>query len=412
MAHHQFIYEGADDDLKSRQMLNQPLEDFHSHEISIREKKKYLNEAWKIRLGKKLLFNRHGLGLIQQALIQYQGMASQIQFRLQIDSVTRRNYYPGIYNSEETAVGIPVSAFRDGVSYHGEDKISLTIPVSSHFIPFPAGLCPSMDMAIPKALLMSYGSEFDLLFANQISVLNNLSDSVRRSPCAWWKCFVRGRWTDLPKQLALNFNQIHSSAQVHSTAVVEGSFIGPGAVIGAHCVVRYSMIGKDARLHDGAKAEFSIVGEKSWLMHDLVLYRCLVEDHVFLIHGPYQFSFFQSRSAAFASIMMDYRPDAKSIKISTPEGPREYRGRFLGAVLKEGAKTLGGCLLAPGAIVPQNVWLGVDSRSVHGKMGDVLPTNQLLSPAFVTASNAKSVSTAATISDRRVSLEKSEGGNQ
>jgi hypothetical protein len=115
-------------------------------------------------------------------------------------------------------------------------------------------------------------------------------------------------------------------------------------------------------------------------MHDLVLIRSHVEDEVFLIHGPYQFSCFHSRSAAFATIMMDYRPDAKPIKAMTFSGVREYRGRFLGALLKEGAKSLGGSLLSPGIIIPEDTWLGCDSESIHRPRRDELPQRRVVSP--------------------------------
>jgi len=50
--------------------------------------------------------------------------------------------------------------------------------------------------------------------------------------------------------------------------------------------------------------------------------------------------------------MMDYRPDAKPIKINTQDGIVQYRGRFLGALLKEGASLLGGTLTSPGITIP------------------------------------------------------------
>jgi NDP-sugar pyrophosphorylase family protein len=195
---------------------------------------------------------------------------------------------------------------------------------------------------------------------------------------------MRSLWNrlskDWRKNVVLNYKNVHPTAQVHPTAVVEGSIIGPHAEIGAHCVVRYSYIGENVTLHDGAKVEFSVVGNHSWLMHDLVLVRSLTEDHVFLIHGPYQFSYFQSGSSAFATILMDYRPDAKPIQVKTSHGLKNYGGRFLGSVLKEGAKILGGTLLAPGRIVPENTWLGVPSDDIHLIENENLPQDRALAP--------------------------------
>ena len=153
-----------------------------------------------------------------------------------------------------------------------------------------------------------------------------------------------------------------------------------GARIGAHTSVRFSWIGKGARLHDGAKVEYSVVGERTWLMHDLVLYRSVAEAEVFLIHGPYQFSFFQSGSGAFATIMMDYRPDGKAIRAETSSGLLPYGGRLLGSVLCEGARTLGGSLLAPGRVVPKDVWLSALPDQIHAVTAADLPPGLPLAP--------------------------------
>ena len=58
-------------------------------------------------------------------------------------------------------------------------------------------------------------------------------------------------------------------------------------------------------------------------------------------------------SSAFATILMDYRPDGRPIRVENKERNMEYRGRFLGSILKTKSKTLGGVLLAPGSIVPE-----------------------------------------------------------
>ena len=138
------------------------------------------------------------------------------------------------------------------------------------------------------------------------------------------------------------------------------------------------------RLHDGAKVEFSVVGNGSWLMHDLVLYRSYAEESVFLIHGPYQFSSFQSGSGAFATIMMDYRPDRKPIRVKTPKGIRNYLGPFLGSVLKPGAKTFGGSLVAPGRIIPSETWLACEAKSVHTLEPEKsLPIKKTISPSYL-----------------------------
>ena len=92
------------------------------------------------------------------------------------------------------------------------------------------------------------------------------------------------------------------------------------------------------------------------------MFRCHVEGEVFLIHGSYQFSCFESGSAAFATIMMDYRPDGKAIRVKTCRGIREYGGRFLGALLKERAKSLGGSGGGRGGFATVRLPGSVDTR--------------------------------------------------
>ena len=108
-------------------------------------------------------------------------------------------------------------------------------------------------------------------------------------------------------------------------------------------------------------------------MHDLVFYRSVAEPQVFLIHGPYQFSYFQRRSAAFACIMMDYRPDGQPTKVPTGQGLRSYKGRFLGAVLQEDAKVFGGTITAPGITIPKG-------RHVYAEADHICRAKDLMSP--------------------------------
>lgn len=187
------------------------------------------------------------------------------------------------------------------------------------------------------------------------------------------------------RRLGLCFAHIDSTADVHPTAVIEGSVVESDARVGAHAVVRYSHVGRGARLFDGVTVEHSVVGPRSWLMHGLALYRSHVEDEAFLIHGPYQFSCFQSGSAAFATIMMDYRPDARPIRAETVDGIREYRGRFLGALLQEKSKALGGCLLTPGLTVPAGTWLACDPASLHRPTHTEMPQGVPVPPREITS---------------------------
>jgi hypothetical protein len=249
-------------------------------------------------------------------------------------------------------------------------------------MPFPRGLAEPGETSVPHALLMGHGGDFDVLFADQIAWPAALRRRVGRSPGALFRAAVGRHPRDFGLRAARAWNAIDRTAEVHPTAVVEGSRIGPRARIGAHCTVRFSTVGADARLHDGAKVESSSVGPGTWLMHDLVLFRCHTEDEVFLIHGPYQFSSFHSRSGAFATILMDWLPHGGPFKVVTPHGVREYHGPFLGSVYREGARTLGGTLLAPGRIVPANTWLSADPDQVHRRVDAGFPQGVPVPPGW------------------------------
>ena len=318
---------------------------------------------WTLTLGPSLLFDESGLRVLVEALRSYRGAASEIAFRLRLDPAAHRDYYSlGSALDDASSIPLPVEAKRSG---SGRDTIVVEVPYSSALPSFPRSLADPAPVTTPLALLMEYQGDFDLLFANQIALFSRLAREVPWSLRAWIRALVGRRSGALKRRLSLAYARIHPTADVHPTAVIEGSVIEANVRIGAHAVVRYSHIGERAVLHDGAKVEFSVVGPGSWLMHDLVCYRCLLEDEVFLIHGPYQFSSFQSGSAAFATIMMDYRPDGRPIRVATRSGLKEYGGRFLGALLQEGAKALGGSLLAPGILVPAGTWLACDPEAVH-----------------------------------------------
>lgn len=360
-----FEYTGPAAPFLNRKLLNQSITEFHQAAIKAIEKPSAQSQ-WTIYLEDTLLFDNGGLALLRDAVKNYRGEATTLLFELQLSEAIYRNYYSlGEPRTPRGTITLPVKAVRaNGGNIEEIITVSFKYTVSE-YVQFPDSLAKSEHMETPTQLLSVYHGEYDLLFANQMLIFAHLAKQIKFSPRAWLGLLTKRHVKSKTKRISLAYKNIHPSAQIHPTAVIEGAAIGEGAVIGAHCVVRYSYIGKHAQLKDGAKVEFSIVGDRSCLMHDLVLLRSHVEDDVFLIHGPYQFSLFMSHSAAFATIMMDYRADNKPIKVMTENGLREYQGRFLGAVLKEYAKSLGGSLLAPGMIVPEKTWLSCDLSQVH-----------------------------------------------
>ncbi len=358
-----FIRRPLEVSLESREVLGRTIAAFLDEEL--KHLAKDSDSDWEVTLGENLIFDRAGLELLKTCLSSYKGNADQVIFSLRSSESCFRDYYSLQRQSSDDVVNLEAIAKKVSGKNILTETIEVILPELTTTVPMPSSLAREVITSLPLALLMNINCEHELLFANQIAYFPKLLREIRISPWAWVKSLFPRGGISFKQRIAINTNRIHPSAQVHPTAVIEGSFIGEGSRIGAHAVVRYSLLGKNVRLHDGAKVEHSVVGDGSWLMHDLVLYRSCTEKEVFLIHGPYQFSYFQSYSAAFATIMMDYRPDAKPIRISTRSGKKAYEGRFLGSVLKPGSKTLGGCNLAPGRIVPENVWLAGDKDSLH-----------------------------------------------
>lgn len=369
-----FEYRGLAPDLARRQLLGQFVETFH-RECALPPPSE---AAWTVSLGDRLLFDRAGLAAIQGAILGYAGDAELLRFDLVPGPEARRDYY-SLAPFEGDALPLPVEARRPHGT--GEARVRVPLPERTWPLEFPAALAPRTRVSVPRALLMPVTSPFDVLFANQIAIFPELERHVSRAPGAWLEAlFGPRRGGGFTQRAGLAWRRVHRTADVHPTAVIEGSSIGPGVRIGAHCMVRYSWIGAGARLHDGAKVEYSVVGANSWLMHDLVLSRSVVEDECFLIHGPYQFSHFQHRSAAFATILMDYRPDGKPIQVATDRGLLPYGGAFLGSVFEEGARAMGGTLLAPGRIVPRDTWIGADPSAIHSLGRGALEPGRVLPP--------------------------------
>jgi len=387
-----FEYGGPTDEAASREILGESVA--RHHQRALASVPPPTAPRWIVQLGPDLLFDAAGLALVEAALRAYGGPAARLGFQLVADDVVLRDYYGLDPSARSDGIALPITAVRTDATaseatdahntVHGAgetETLTIALPSAREAVPLPPGLAPATEVGIPQALLMRDHGPFAFLFANQIALGSDLRRRVSRSPRAWLRAMVRRLGVrDRHQRFARAYRSIHPTAEVHPTAVVEGAVIGARARIGAFCVVRYSIVAEDARLHDGAKVELSVVGAGTWLMHDLVLYRSVAERGVFLIHGPYQFSHFQRDSGGFATILMDYRPDGKPIQVRTPSGLRPYRGPFLGSVIGEGAKTLGGTLLAPGRIVPPDTWLAPDPDSIHCLETDDLPVRRSSPP--------------------------------
>lgn len=373
-----FEYAGPAKSLAERCIVGQPLPGFHADAIGRADGGP--DAEWTVSLGENLLFDEAGLRLLTDALARAADGVGNVSFLLVPDDAARREYY-SLQPDGGAKIELPVTATRPGRA--GRTQLTVDLPARRFAMPFPAALYGRAEVSVPQALLLPAHSPFDVLFANQIALTAVIAHRASRSPVALLGALLgpSRMARNFPQRVGLAYRSVHKDAEVHPTAVIEGSVIEAGARIGAHTTVRWSWIGREARLHDGAKVELSVVGRNTWLMHDLVLYRSATEDDVFLIHGPYQFSFFHKASAAFATILMDYRPDGKPIQVETDAGLRPYEGFFLGAVYGERSKTLGGSSLAPGRVIPPDVWLGADPGSVHLLATRAVETGAVLPPA-------------------------------
>ncbi|MCF6190702.1 MAG: hypothetical protein L3J51_09490 [Cocleimonas sp.] len=351
--------------LKTRRLLCNDVEVAHQKTLLVVNNKNTLSD-WKISLGDNLLFDLAGLQAVTKTIQSYQGHAQQLDFKLQLSSQALRDYYShNIFLDDNKLISLPIQATKiKSINKQSAETLLIILDELSTDIQYPHALTSPDINNTPLALLMPYSCDHDLLFANQIATFSNLNHKLRTSPFSWIRAVFSRRKISLNQRISLYWKQTHCDINIHPTAVIEGSILGKGCRVGAYCVVRYSVLGDNVQLHDGAKVEYSVVDDNSWLMHDLVLYRSLVESDVFLIHGPYQFSFFQKQSAAFANIMMDYRPDNKAIRINTPNGVRDYHGRFLGALLEEKAKVFGGTLTVPGITIPEGQEITTDINNI------------------------------------------------
>lgn len=350
--------------LQRRRLLCQSIQQSHQTALAALNKQSLNN--WTIKLGENLLFDQAGLQAIAKAIQAYQGSANSLKFKLQLSAEAIRDYYSHSTYLKNGFILLPIEAYKINSDTKNllEETLTISLQELKTEINYPLSLTTPDSNRTPTALLLPYSCDHDLLFANQIAIFSALNFQVRKSPLSWIRAILNRRNISLNRRIALSWKKIHTDADIHPTAIIEGSIIGKGCRIGAYCVVRYSVLGENVVLHDGAKVEYSVVDNNSWLMHDLVLYRSLTEEQVFLIHGPYQFSYFQKQSAAFANIMMDYRPDNKPIRINTPKGVKDYKGRFLGALLEEKARVFGGTLTAPGITIPQEKQIYCDVEAI------------------------------------------------
>ncbi len=194
-------------------------------------------------------------------------------------------------------------------------------------------------------------SPFHLLQIN-MAMLVNQRISIRRLTPDWFvERFVPVNSWLFYTGLRLG-NKVGRRCKIHRTAVLEGAMLGDDVTVGAHSVVRMAKIGSGSTLEDQSSVWYSVLGDDTYIANKNHLSFSMTYEGVFLIHGPYQFSIFGRRAAAFAVINCDVRLDQETIKIPTRLGAMDSGQPLLGVAYGHGSKVAGGNIVAPGRIVP------------------------------------------------------------
>ena len=154
--------------------------------------------------------------------------------------------------------------------------------------------------------------------------------------------------------LIKRMNRIGKGCKIHPTAVLEGAVLGDNVTIGAYSVIRMSAIESGTKIEDHVIVKYSLIGKDNYISHANQIIFCQTLDEVFLIHGPYQFSFFGRKSSAMAVINCDVRLDQKTISIPTDEGILDSKQPLLGVAYGHRSVIGGGNIIAAGRIIPND----------------------------------------------------------
>ncbi len=147
-------------------------------------------------------------------------------------------------------------------------------------------------------------------------------------------------------------NKIGKNCKIHPTAILEGATLGDNVTIGAYSVIRMSTIASGTKIEDHVIVKYSVIGKSNYISHANQIIFCQTLEEVFLIHGPYQFSFFGRKSAAMAVINCDVRLDQKTISIPTDIGVIDSKQPLLGICYGHESIVGGGNIIAAGRFVP------------------------------------------------------------
>ncbi|MBF0544955.1 MAG: hypothetical protein HQM08_11000 [Candidatus Riflebacteria bacterium] len=251
----------------------------------------------------------------------------------------------------------------------------------------------SYEGNFPKHMLRKEGYKFCVTSRAAICVTHPLHLALANMAANFARLAEQKRTSVLQKLMVLlkarsfskfrilsAISSIHPEAEVHPTAVIEGSVIGKGAKIGAYAVVKFSYIGENVFVDDHAGIKFSVLGKGSYVANNCVVFFCVVYPGAFLISGPYQFTLFGYDSAIMNSIPADYKLDGGTISVKTRKGIEDTGLRFVGSVIGHRTKIAAGVIIAPGRVIPNDLFIYPDPARVIQKIPENLPKGK---PVFL-----------------------------
>jgi len=205
--------------------------------------------------------------------------------------------------------------------------------------------------------------------ANLTSVLSNLARFKKSSKLKFifriLKNLSLNKW-----KLVGSMNKIGKNCDIHPTAYIEGSEIGDNVIVGAGTIIRESAIGDNSFLGNGVVVEFSVVGKNCTILNGHILYSVLYPG-VFTVTHMISTSIIGSDSFIGSGVVLtDFRFDGKNITV-IKEGQKIDSGNlFLGCCLGNNVYLGGGCIVAPGRIIPSNLHISLEKEKTISNILD------------------------------------------
>lgn len=283
-----------------------------------------------------------------------QTVSDSTQCAVSADSAFSRIFLPFHSRESQGKIAFPLYYLRRPNT--GELHY-IVIDIGEHKVPFniPSHMRGSAEIVMPLCLrpIIRIDHPADILWAS-VACLNVRFAEVQASFTRQLGLLLRARSLK-PARVLKRMNRIGRGCDIHPTAWLEGAEIGENVHIGANVVIRMSNIGDGCDIGDGSVVKHSVVGSGSVLFDDLTLGFSVCYPETFLIHGPYHLSVFGRSSAMFATILGDFRVDGKPIRLDVNGELVPYPFPFIGSFIGHRTRVAGGCIIAPGRIIPNDL---------------------------------------------------------